>query len=371
MTEFMDVDVDNIGKGKRVASRDDALKKNTDSERVLNDNLPWIEKYRPYSLDDVGGHSSVIGTIRQFVSANRVPHLLFYGPPGTGKTSTVLALSRELYGDNARNMVLELNASDERGIDVVRDQVKTFASTRQMFQKAADKNDTNKSNFKLVILDEADAMTNVAQNALRRIIEKYTAHTRFCILANYTHKLNPALLSRCTRFRFSPLPIESIRKRLDFVIESEGVKIEEDAYTSLLKLSNGDMRRGLNVLQACHAATFSTNETISDDMVFECVGHPHPQDISNISNAILQQEWTTAVKTVQNIKQTKGLALADILQGLVEDFDSMELSRATRVTLLEGLAEVEWRLSGGGNELIQTSAVVGVVKSAMEFELSA
>lgn len=153
-----------------------------------------------------------------------------------------------------RQMVLELNASDDRGIDVVREQIKTFASTKQIFTTGASAR-TGIANFKLIILDEADAMTSTAQMALRRIMEKYTANTRFCIIANYSHKLSPALLSRCTRFRFSPLKEQDIRSLVDKVIEEEGIKIKADAVDSLVRLSKGDMRRALNVLQACHASS--------------------------------------------------------------------------------------------------------------------
>lgn len=151
-------------------------------------------------------------------------------------------------------MVLELNASDDRGIDVVREQIKTFASTKQIF---ANTNSLSSSiaAYKLIILDEADAMTSTAQMALRRIMEKYTANTRFCIIANYTHKLSPALLSRCTRFRFSQLKEADIRVLVDKVVDEENVKIDPAATDALVKLSKGDMRRALNVLQACHASS--------------------------------------------------------------------------------------------------------------------
>ena len=221
------------------------------------DSLPWVEKYRPVSLTDVSGHQDILATINKFVDSNRLPHLLLYGPPGTGKTSTILALARRIYGhDNMRQMVLELNASDDRGIDVVREQIKTFASTKQIFSMGgASKPGGGVAGFKLIILDEADAMTNTAQMALRRIMEKYTANTRFCIIANYTHKLSPALLSRCTRFRFSPLKEPDIRVLVDKVILEEDVKITGEATDSLVTLSKGDMRRALNVLQACHASS--------------------------------------------------------------------------------------------------------------------
>lgn len=156
-----------------------------------------------------------------------------------------------------RQMVLELNASDDRGIDVVREQIKTFASTKQIFNMGGmgRGSASNLAGYKLIILDEADAMTNTAQMALRRIMEKYTANTRFCIIANYSHKLSPALLSRCTRFRFSPLKEADIRVLVDKVIDEENVKIVPEATDALVKLSKGDMRRALNVLQACHASS--------------------------------------------------------------------------------------------------------------------
>jgi replication factor C subunit 3/5 len=158
-----------------------------------------------------------------------------------------------------RQMVLELNASDDRGIDVVREQIKTFASTKQIFQMTGGAGGGAASGsiagFKLIILDEADAMTNTAQMALRRIMEKYTVNTRFCIIANYSHKLSPALLSRCTRFRFSPLKEGDIRVLVEKVVDEESVKIAGEAVDALVKLSKGDMRRALNVLQACHASS--------------------------------------------------------------------------------------------------------------------
>jgi replication factor C subunit 3/5 len=154
-----------------------------------------------------------------------------------------------------RQMVLELNASDDRGIDVVREQIKTFASTKQIFSMNAGATSTAPGAYKLIILDEADAMTSTAQMALRRVMEKYTANTRFCVIANYTHKLSPALLSRCTRFRFSPLKEKDIRVLVDKVIVEENVKISPEATDALVKLSKGDMRRALNVLQACHASS--------------------------------------------------------------------------------------------------------------------
>ncbi|KAH9691264.1 retrovirus-related pol polyprotein from transposon RE1 [Citrus sinensis] len=176
---------------------------------------PWVEKYRPQSLADVAAHRDIVDTIDRLTSENRLPHLLLYGPPGTGKTSTILAVARKLYGAQYHNMILELNASDDRGIDVVRQQIQDFAST-QSFSFGV------KASVKLVLLDEADAMTKDAQFALRRVIEKYTKNTRFALICNQVNKIIPALQSRCTRFRFAPLEPVHVTERLKHVIEAEG-----------------------------------------------------------------------------------------------------------------------------------------------------
>ncbi|KAK0285676.1 Subunit of heteropentameric Replication factor C (RF-C) [Friedmanniomyces endolithicus] len=346
------------------------------------DTLPWVEKYRPASLADVSGHQDILATINKFVDTNRLPHLLLYGPPGTGKTSTVLALARRIYGNrNMRQMVLELNASDDRGIDVVREQIKTFSSTKQIFAGSFDKTQNDSiANFKLIILDEADAMTSVAQMALRRIMEKYTANTRFCIIANYTHKLSPALLSRCTRFRFSPLKEVDIRRLVDKVIDEERVNIAADATDSLVTLSKGDMRRALNVLQACHASSTPLkisgqpvqdpkdvkHDLITLETIYDCIAAPHPADISNIMQTLLTTDNVgSCLNTINTLKRTKGLALADILTALGEQLAELEVPTQTRVAWLEGLAEIEYRLSGGGSETIQTGGLVGVVRNGV------
>ncbi|KAM5458538.1 Subunit of heteropentameric Replication factor C (RF-C) [Microsporum audouinii] len=358
-------------KGKRIVA---------DLPVEAGDNLPWVEKYRPDTLDDVSGHQDIIATINRFVESNRLPHLLLYGPPGTGKTSTILALARRIYGSkNMRQMVLELNASDDRGIDVVREQIKTFASTKQIFSTAPSSG-SGLGAFKLIILDEADAMTSAAQMALRRIMEKYTANTRFCIIANYTHKLSPALLSRCTRFRFSPLKEQDIRKLVDTVIDKEQVQIQPDAIDSLVKLSKGDMRRALNVLQACHASSMplpskkgeanespEERELITEETIYTCIAAPHPTDIRTILETLLStSDVTSCLNTVQTLKSNKGLALADIITALSTELQSLEVPPQVRVSWIEGLADVEWRLSGGGSEAIQTGGMIGAIRSGCE-----
>ncbi|PYH87334.1 subunit of heteropentameric replication factor [Aspergillus ellipticus CBS 707.79] len=387
MSDYEDsMDVDAPPKGAVQFSSDNtsakAKRPAADLPVEAQDNLPWVEKYRPNTLDDVSGHQDILATINKFVEANRLPHLLLYGPPGTGKTSTILALARRIYGTkNMRQMVLELNASDDRGIDVVREQIKTFASTKQIFSMAPSAAPGGSlASYKLIVLDEADAMTSTAQMALRRIMEKYTANTRFCIIANYTHKLSPALLSRCTRFRFSPLKEQDIRVLVDQVVEKEQVNIQPEAVDSLVRLSKGDMRRALNVLQACHASSIPlpmknapkdqprpAAETITNETIYDCIAAPHPSDIEEIMTTLLAtSDVTSCLNTVNTLKTNKGLALADILAALAEQLQRLEVPAQTRVTWLEGLAEIEWRLAGGGSEVMQTGGLVGVVRNGCE-----
>ncbi|KAJ3721248.1 P-loop containing nucleoside triphosphate hydrolase protein [Lentinula raphanica] len=343
----MDIDpIPSTYKGKGKASHDGF------SVTELNENLPWVEKYRPVTLDDVVSHKDITSTIEKFIEKNRLPHLLFYGPPGTGKTSTILAVARRIYGPDYRKQILELNASDDRGIDVVREQIKQFAETRTLFSKG----------FKLIILDEADMMTQAAQAALRRVIEQYTKNVRFCIICNYVNKIAPAIQSRCTRFRFSPLPIAEVEKRINVVVETENVKLAEDGKKALLKLSKGDMRRALNVLQACHAAY----NIITETEIYNCTGNPHPSDIETIVRSMLSDEFTTAHQLMSTMKTERGLALQDLLSGVYEYIETIELKPHARIYLLDHLATTEYRLSTGGSETIQMSALLGAFKHTVE-----
>ncbi|KAG5983035.1 hypothetical protein E4U55_000931 [Claviceps digitariae] len=387
MSDFEDeMDVDAPAPSKDVVFSSEASKGKRSTANLpveAEDSLPWIEKYRPTTLDDVSGHQDILATINKFVDANRLPHLLLYGPPGTGKTSTILALARRIYGaNNMRQMVLELNASDDRGIDVVRDQIKTFASTKQIFSMGGGgSGKTDAPSFKLIILDEADAMTNTAQMALRRIMEKYTANTRFCIIANYSHKLSPALLSRCTRFRFSPLKEGDIRVLVEKVVEEEHVQIGGEAVDALIKLSKGDMRRALNVLQACHASSTPLRgrdapkvpesemkrEMITTETIYNCIAAPPPDAMAQIVKTLLEtSDVTSCLGTLNALKVTRGLALADMITSLSEELAKLEVSPVVMISWLSGLADIEHRVAGGGSEMVQTGAVVGVVREGVE-----
>ncbi|CAF3246500.1 unnamed protein product [Rotaria socialis] len=320
-------------------------------------NLPWIEKYRPATLDELVSHKDIIDTIRRYISLGELPHLLFYGPAGTGKTSTILALAKQMYTPTEmRGCVLELNASDDRGIGIVRDEIQTFVSTQTLHKKG----------IKLIILDEADAMTNDAQNALRRIIEQYTATARFCFICNYLSKIIPAVQSRCTRFRFGPLSNEQMMPRLEHVIEKEQVQIEPEGKKAILQLANGDMRRALNILQSSHMASGLVTET----SVYECVGHPSKNDIKTMINVLLNENFTVASQRLSALKTIKGYALADILTELHRYVHRIDFPRDIRIHLLIKMADIENRLANGATEKLQLSALISAFQKARQVESS-
>jgi replication factor C subunit 3/5 len=211
----------------------------------LVNTLPWIEKYRPNSVSEIVGNTQVISILNNMVEKNSLPHLILFGSSGTGKTSTILAFAKKIYGKFYRHMILELNGSDDRGINVVREQIKEFCSTNNNLYKMFSK----KNMYKMVILDEVDSMTLDGQFALRRIIENYTENTRFCLICNYITKITPALRSRCLAFRFEPLNTDYILDKLYDIMEKEKVDLEDDVIDKIVVKSDGDLRKGINMLQ--------------------------------------------------------------------------------------------------------------------------
>lgn len=320
------------------------------AKKKERENMMWIEKYRPKSLDTVLSHMDIIGTIKRLVKQRKLPHLLFYGPPGTGKTTTMLAAARELNGEKYQNMTLELNASDARGIDVIRNQIKTFASTKQIFAKG----------YKIIILDEADSMTNTAQFALRRVIEQYTNNTRFCIICNYVNRITPAVQSRCTRFRFGPLKTEDIEFRLKEIAIAEGVNIEKAGIDAIILLAEGDMRKCLNVMQACHMAY----DEVSVRNIYLCTGKPIPEDMDNIMEMLMNDSVKKCTEFIVNFAVSSGMAVLDILNDLQERICLHDLHDATYIYLYHHLSKLEKRLSRAHNTKLQIGSMVGIFKRA-------
>ncbi|KAE8447641.1 hypothetical protein EG329_010612 [Mollisiaceae sp. DMI_Dod_QoI] len=245
MASFFDL------KARKEAAATNGTSKNAPAAKETNRMQPWVEKYRPKNLSDVTAQDHTITVLQRTLQSSNLPHMLFYGPPGTGKTSTVLALAKELYGPELmKTRVLELNASDERGISIVREKVKNFARMQLAQPTAAQRAQYPCPPYKIIILDEADSMTQDAQSALRRTMETYSKITRFCLICNYVTRIIDPLASRCSKFRFKSLDQGNARARVEEIAQKEGVKLEAGAADMLIKCSEGDLRKAITFLQS-------------------------------------------------------------------------------------------------------------------------
>lgn len=332
------------------------------------DTLPWIEKYRPSTLNEIVSHDEIISTLRIFIKNRCLPHLLFYGPPGSGKTSTITATAKELYGKYFDFMVMELNASDDRGIEVVRNKIKQFVISKNVFfgKNVEDREDI----FKLVILDETDAMTNDAQAILRKIIEEYTNNTRFCLICNYIQNISPALQSRCTRFRFSPIGNNDIKNKIIKITETEDIAITNTGIETIIKRSKGDMRKVLNILQSVSMSYSIINEK----NINMCIGHPRKQEITKILNFLINKSFEDSYNNIIKIKNEYGLSLGDIvteIHDIIVDYiitstttyeDIKKLNIKTMASILDKLRVIEFNHSVNTIENIQIGGLISIFK---------
>lgn len=266
--------------------------------------LPWSEKYRPESTADIISHEKIIDVITKYIESNTLPHLLFYGPAGTGKTSTILAIARKYYYEDFENMVMILNASQERGIETVRNRIKQFVTTFGM-----PKNPKTLP-FKLIILDEIDAMTDDAQAILRKVIEKHVSNVRFCFICNYLKKINPAIQSRCIIFRFKPVSREYLIGFVTTVCENENIQITSNALDLVIRRAGGDMRKLLNVLQS----VYMYNQTLMGSGSGSGTGPPHTIKIKESSvSKILSCPTDKKIRQILNSVQTEPLVKSYLL----------------------------------------------------------
>lgn len=279
---------------------------NQEMNQEYDANLPYVERFRPKVLDDVMSHGSVISTLKTYLHSKRIPHLLFYGPPGTGKTSTIESFLNELYGEeNYPFMVMNINASEERGIDVVRGKIKNFVNTKAINQG----NSSSVPVFKFVILDEADAITAEAQAMLRIVIERNTEHARFCLICNCIKKINSAIQSRCKNFKFSPLDDASVNTKIDMISNINGTEVTDDGKCMIWKLSRGDMRKVLHYLQVISMIHKKIDATI----VSEFMKYPSNESIDVIYKTLINSNLDKIIKVMREKKTKYSYSLKDIM----------------------------------------------------------
>ena len=306
--------------------------------------MMWIEKYRPKTIDEIIGQDETKTRLKGFVESKSLPHLLFAGPPGTGKTSTVITLATEIFGEgNISGNLLELNASDDRGIDIIRNEVKDFAKTLPI-----------DAPFKIISLDEADALTSAAQHALRRTMEKYVSSSRFVLLCNYPGKIIEPIQSRCAFFRFQRLGDDVIKEQMEYISKQENVDYTSKGVDMLVKVSNGDLRKAINVLQA----TAATGGKIEETSVLETVGGVDPNEIEKLLNAARNQEFDRAKGKLQDLIFVRGVAGSDIIREINSNITKMDFSDESKLNIIDRLAEVDFRLTEGASPDIQIAALL-------------
>ncbi|MFW9991708.1 MAG: replication factor C small subunit [Candidatus Odinarchaeota archaeon] len=303
------------------------------------------EKYRPQSLDDVVGQEAIVSRLKAFLKAGEdLPHFLFAGPAGVGKTSCAIAFAKDVFKENFRASFLELNASDERGINVVRETVKNYATLIPI----------PGTEYRMICLDEADNMTTDAQQALRRTMERYRK-TRFILICNYSSKIIEPVQSRCVVFRFSPLLKKQVISRLQEITGKEKLKVTDDAYELIYELSGGDMRKSLNILQVASALSSEINA----DTIIEVSNRAKPRDVADLVKlAIENRDFRSARKKLREILYTQGISGKDLIKDLYSVALESDLPENIQVPIIEMIGEVDFRLSEGGNDEIQIAALI-------------
>ena len=303
----------------------------------------WIEKYRPQRLEAIKGQDDIVERLQSYIDQRDLPHLLFSGGAGIGKTTAATAIAREVYGDDWRGNFLELNASDQRGIDVVRDRIKNFA--RSAF---------GGQDYRIIFLDEADSLTSDAQSALRRTMEQFSDNTRFILSCNYSSKIIDPIQSRCAVFRFSPLADDAIAAQIDEIAAAEGIEVTDDGREALIYAAGGDMRRAINSLQA--AAT--TGEVVDEEAVYLITSTARPEEIESMVADAIDGDFSKARSTLETLLIDTGMAGGDIIDQLHRSVWEFDLTERQAVRLLERIGEADYRITEGANEQVQLEALL-------------
>lgn len=311
---------------------------------AVNNLVVWAEKYRPEKLNEVINQQHAIERIKAFVKQKNIPHMLFAGPAGVGKTTTALVIARELYGKQWRGNVLELNASNERGIDVIRNKVKDFARTKTMSDVG----------YRLIILDEADALTTEAQQALRRTMETYASVSRFILICNWSSKIIEPIQSRCAVFRFRTLSGKDQLLFLDRMLKSEKVKVDKKAKDAIIYLAEGDLRKVANLLQASAAL----KKKITEDVVYDVASQAKPGNVRKMVELALKGDFSSAREMLYDMLLKQGLSGEDIVREIHKQIYSLKVTEQAKIELIQKTGEYEYRLSQGGSDVIQLEALL-------------
>ena len=294
-------------------------------------------------MDEIIGQDLIIKRLKAYVNSRDMPHLLFAGPPGVGKTASAIALARELYGEDWMYNFTELNASDDRGIDVVRDKIKNFAKVSPI----------GPFGFKIIFLDEADALTNDAQSALRRTMEIFHKNCRFIISCNYPSKIIEPIQSRCVVYRFKPLSREAINDAIKRIIDEEKIDVKDDAIDAIFEISEGDMRKAINVLQSAA----SLKEAVDSDMIYATEGSIKPDNIKNIFDLVLNGSFDRAREYLHRILN-EGISAEEIIKGIHKATLNLDIPINKQLNIIDRIGEIDFRITEGANEKIQLDALL-------------
>ncbi len=305
--------------------------------------LPWVEKYRPHSLNDIIGQKLIVERLKSFVERGNFPSMIFAGSPGVGKTACAVAMANDLYGEVMKSAFLELNASDTRGIDVIRETVKEFAKTISMA----------KVPVKIIFLDEADALTSDAQHALRRTMENFPS-TRFILSANYGSKILEPIQSRCVVFRFRPLTEEDMRTYIKRVADAESLDLNEKAVEALIYVGDGDLRRLTNVLQSAAMQ----HKKVTENSIYDTAAKARPKEIISMLNYAITENFLNARNELDNLMLRNGMSAEDILTQCYKEVQNLNIDERLKLQIIKDIGEYNFRIVEGANERIQLEAML-------------
>ena len=302
----------------------------------------WTEKYRPKTFSDVLGQDNIVKRVEAFVKQKNMPHLLFTGPAGIGKTSLSLVIARQLFGSNTHGNILELNASDERGIDVVRNKIKDFARTRSIGDVP----------FKIIYLDECDALTKEAQQALRRTMENFTQTCRFILSANYSSKIIDPIQSRCAIFRFKPLAKEAVFKLIENIAAKEKLSVDNPTKEALYLISEGDCRRVENILQS----SASISNKITEELIYELASVARPKELKEVLELAIKNDFLSARTKLLDVMLQHGLSGIDTIKQIQKEIYNLATDGRKKMRMVEACGEAEFRMTEGSDEFVQLEA---------------